>query len=520
MGDHSSRKLVNGAFILTFAGFISKLLSAGYRIPLQNLTGDLGFYIYQQIYPFLGIALMLALYGFPSAVSKVVGDAGPEAKKHSFFSFYVPVFLILFAISAVIALLLYLGAGAIADWMGNARLVKGIQLSAFVFLFIPFSALLRGVFQGSLAMKPTALSQVGEQLIRVGIIIAAATFLAISQGDVYEVGILAPIASIAGGFTACMILIVFFIKQKPIDRGIYTVPWKYYLRTILFLGLIASLNHMVLLLTQFADAFTLVPGLLDYGMDQLEAMEMKGVFDRGQPLIQLGTVIGSSFALALIPSVSRKRLETDPESFHFYIRCAMKCSLYLAIGATIGLVMIFPEVNELLFQNGKGTFSLRILALSVFLCSLAMTAASILQGLGFMKRTAIFIMLAFAMKWIANRLFVPVWGITGSAMATVLGLLFLAGLTFAALKRKLPKLLLWKTLNWKALAIAVMGMAVDVWVIHAVMQMIGIQTRSGLLLHVGIVSVTGAFIYVLLLLKYRAFTKEEKAILPIPPWIK
>src|SRR5699024_6157258 len=342
MGDHSSRKLVKGAFILTLAGFVSKLLSAGYRIPLQNVTGDLGFYIYQQIYPFLGIALMLSLYGFPSAISKVAAETEPEAKQHSFIRFYLPVFLILLVINGVMALVLYSGAGTIAGWMGNDRLVKGIRLSAFVFLLIPFSALLRGVFQGSAAMKPTALSQVGEQFVRVGIIIASAVFLMISHGDVYEVSILAPIASIAGGVTACIILMVFFIRQKPVGYEFYTVPWKYYLKTILLLGLVASLNHMVLLLIQFADAFTLVPSLLDYGIDQLKAMKMKGVLDRGQPLIQLGTVIGSSFAMALIPSVTRRMLEEKPEYFYFYIRCAMKCSLYLAIGATIGLIMIFP----------------------------------------------------------------------------------------------------------------------------------------------------------------------------------
>ena len=64
--------LFRGALILMIAGMLSKVLSALYRIPLQNLTGDFGYYIYQQMYPFIGILMMLSLYGFPAAVSKLV----------------------------------------------------------------------------------------------------------------------------------------------------------------------------------------------------------------------------------------------------------------------------------------------------------------------------------------------------------------------------------------------------------------------------------------------------------------
>lgn len=52
MSDKSMKQLLKGAFILTFAAFLSKILSAVYRVPFQNFVGDLGFYIYQQAYPF------------------------------------------------------------------------------------------------------------------------------------------------------------------------------------------------------------------------------------------------------------------------------------------------------------------------------------------------------------------------------------------------------------------------------------------------------------------------------------
>src|SRR5690625_3779007 len=187
---------------------------------------------------------------------------------------------------------------------------------------------------------------------------------------------------------------------------------------------------MVLLIIQFADVFTLVPGLLEYGLSNTEAMEAKGVFDRGQPLIQLGTVLGSSFALALIPALSKRRLEEDPAKFRGYIEGVFLFSFYLAAGAVIGLVMIVPETNTLLFQNTKGTTSLRILSFAIFLSSISITGASVLQGLGYFKRSAGMIVGAFLIKWMANQLILPIWCINGSDIAIVFSLFDLSLVIF------------------------------------------------------------------------------------------
>src|SRR5699024_745939 len=120
--ENGTDKLVRGALLLTIAGLVSKILSAGYRIPLQNLTGDLGFYIYQQVYPLLGIATVLALYGFPSAISKLTADMQMEGRQVCFKSFYGPLGLILFGINGVIFLFLKMNAKSIAVWVGDENL--------------------------------------------------------------------------------------------------------------------------------------------------------------------------------------------------------------------------------------------------------------------------------------------------------------------------------------------------------------------------------------------------------------
>src|SRR5581483_10469078 len=74
-----SKALFRGAFILTIAGLVTKILSAFYRIPFQNIVGDTGFYIYQQIYPFYAIAVSLSTTGFPVVISKLYTE---QQEKH------------------------------------------------------------------------------------------------------------------------------------------------------------------------------------------------------------------------------------------------------------------------------------------------------------------------------------------------------------------------------------------------------------------------------------------------------
>src|SRR6185312_14482570 len=87
--DWNMKTFMKGASILTISAIIVKLLSAVYRIPFQNLVGDKGFYIYQQVYPFVGIFIVWTSYGFSAAVSKLMADSKSrgEAKAKLFIAF-------------------------------------------------------------------------------------------------------------------------------------------------------------------------------------------------------------------------------------------------------------------------------------------------------------------------------------------------------------------------------------------------------------------------------------------------
>ncbi|MEM5590644.1 oligosaccharide flippase family protein [Niallia circulans] len=81
MKTSQSNVWFKGAFILMIAALITKVLSAVYRIPFQNIVGDKGFYIYQQVYPFYGVIIALSTYGFPVVLSKLYMEMKVEGNQ-------------------------------------------------------------------------------------------------------------------------------------------------------------------------------------------------------------------------------------------------------------------------------------------------------------------------------------------------------------------------------------------------------------------------------------------------------
>lgn len=81
MKNKTANFALKGATTLTVAALVGKILSAIYRVPFQNLVGNKGFYIYQQIYPIYGIAMTIGLTGFPVYISKIIARETEQVKK-------------------------------------------------------------------------------------------------------------------------------------------------------------------------------------------------------------------------------------------------------------------------------------------------------------------------------------------------------------------------------------------------------------------------------------------------------
>ncbi|WP_410985522.1 oligosaccharide flippase family protein [Bacillus cereus] len=504
-----------GAIILTVASFVTKVLSAFYRIPYQNIAGDIGFYIYQQIYPFYGFCLILATYGFPIIISKMVAERLEQGKQEEAEEIICVSFWFLLGIGCIGFFTLFFGAHTIASAMGDANLDKLLRIISFSFLLMPFLSVARGYFQGFNNMMPTAVSQVIEQTIRVSIIVFLSLFLIAHEFDLYTVGAGAMLGSIVGGIIGIFVLL-FYIRHN--FRSIFLQGWKRIhdkkeiIRILFWQGLAICVSNLVLIFMQMADSVSFYTLLIQAGEPAEVAKVLKGVYDRSIPLMQLGTVVTTSFSLSLIPIITAAKERGDRLFIQQKVQLAMKITFVIGVAAALGLACIIKPANIMLFENSEGSAVLAILAVSILFSSLSITTASILQGLGQTVKPALFVVFGGCLKLLLNYMLMPKFGVTGAAIATVISLMVIALLNSALLIRIVEEPLIHKQ-GIFGVTISGLGMVVMLMLFMRIYEGFGLASDEGYrglaaieaLLGVAI----GGLVYLFLIMKLSVFTKKE-----------
>lgn len=418
------KSMMHGAFILTIAAFIAKLLSAVYRVPLQNLVGDEGFYVYQQVYPFYGIAMTLALTGLPQFIAKYVAEQEQATNQvqhlKSLTSFVTILGFLLWGV-------VFFFSQEMAVLMGDEALGTSIRVASLTFLLIPPLALYRGQLQGHLILVPTALSQVVEQFLRVGVILAAATSFHYIGWNIYQVTQVSMIGSFIGGIVACAILFASHRRHFPTAfhwgrGGYYQWPEKKLRRRFLVEGGFVSIYSGYFIFLQLIDSFLLVNLLEKSGLSPLEARIEKGIFDRGQPLVQLGLVVALALSTSFVPMLTRYLREKKQADFLFSAQLYLRLTTTIGLAASVGLALVMPYMNYTLFKDRAGNGILSLFVFSVVLMALIHGYQSLAQSQNHFRTALRAAGIGLLIKLFVTPPLVLIGGTMGASLATICAL--------------------------------------------------------------------------------------------------
>lgn len=516
--DHLGN-LFRGTVILTIAALVTKILSAIYRIPFQNIVGDIGFYIYQQVYPFYGIAIVLSTYGFPVVISKLYAEEVFRKEQGNVKQLFIVSALFLVGFGLISFLVLYNSSNLLAEYMGDPQLAPLLRVISYFFLIMPFISLFRGFFQGASDMIPTAVSQVSEQLIRVLTILFAAIFLVNHQFSLYQVGVGAVFGSITGGIASVVLLLFFWFRRK--GNGFLKGEFRFrgsgkIIHAFLSYAFPICISSMLIIFLQLADSLNLYALLMESGINSLTAKEIKGVYDRGQPLIQLGTVVATSMSLSLVPLITKEKMQKNEGNLKEKIRLALRISIIVGAGATVGLWCIMEPTNIMLFENASGSEVLAILSTIILPTSIIMTLTAILQGLGYIYFPAILTLLCLFLKYGLNTLLVLHFGTIGAAYASVLSLLVILVLFLVKLHKIMGESLLSiRFIMMNGFAVIVMMVVLTIYLhITGFFYEVGIDERIVASIQALTAVTIGGLSYLILIIRSNLLTAEELTLLP------
>lgn len=427
---------LQGTLILTIAGFVVKAIGSINWILLSRVLGGEGIGIYQMAFPIYLLALQVSSAGIPVAISIVTAEKLALNDYKGAQRVFRISFNLLCITGLLCSILIYAGSGWLIEkkFILDARAYYSlIALSPAIF-FVTLISCFRGYLQGWQMMTPTAISQIVEQLVRVVIMLSAATLLL-----PYGLGAAAGGASLgagAGAFAALLVLLYYYwrLPKTPEDAlpaASYTAESSgSILKKLIKLAIPISLASVLLPLVANLDLFIVPRRLEAAGFNTSQSTELFGYLTgMAVPLINLATILTAALATSLVPAISNAISRNDKEGVYYRTAGAMRLSFMATVPFSIMLYILAEPVVTIIYNAPRAAAATQILAIAIFFLGLHQVTTGILQGLGRPTIPVVNMGLAAIIKVILNwnLTALPWLGIAGASYATV------ADIGFAAL---------------------------------------------------------------------------------------
>lgn len=524
----SSRTFVRGAFILTVAAIISKLLGSVYTIILQNLIGDRGMGIFQMAYPVYATLLVISTAGFPVAISKYVSEYVAIRDVNNANRIFRVALFMLAGIGFVAMVALYAFSDTFARLAGDMRASWALKAVAPALFIVPILSSIRGYFQGWQWMRPTAVSQVVEQFVRVITIIAGVWLVLLLGGQERAAAAVASFGAVTGGVAGLFVILYQLWRfrlevRKRHKRRIRHVASSFaplskrmIVRKLVYYSIPVSLGALIIPLFSNVDAFTVTNILKSQGLSQNMATHLYGLLSgRAFKLLMLPATLVSSIGVALLPAVSEAITRSGVATVQERVSQGLRYTLLLSLPAAVGLMLLARPIDVALFRDAQGEHAIMWMGVAAVFSSIQMNAAASLQGLGRVYTPLISLMAGTICKIALNFMLIPHFQITGAAAATAISYAFAGGWNWIALNKVIYLRLSFRRHVLK-LAAAVFVMGAFVFAVQRQWQRMDFLVSARLnatgLVVVGIF--VGIFSYAVMLMVSGLLTEKEVRELP------
>lgn len=461
---------VRGALILSLGMLVAKVLGATYRIGLPRLLGDEGVGLFNYAYPVYVVALVLSTAGIPIAISKLVAEKAARGDGRGALRVFRLSLLVLTVLGLVLSLAMFWTAGFVARFVvRDPRAYYPIVAVAPAIFFVSVMSAYRGFFQGLQYMTPTAVSQIVEQLVRVGTIFLLG-FLLLPQGIEFAAAG-GTFGAVTGGVVGLVYLVVVYLRGRDrllgglrMDETRGSENAYQVLARIIYLSVPISLAALVFPVIQNIDLFVVPGRLQSMGLSATEAAALYGELSgMAMPLVYMPTVFTTALAFSLVPAISEAMVLRREAVARSRAQTALRLTLFLSLPATVGLYLLSTEITTTLYANPHAGSSLAVVSPGLLFLAVQQTTSGILQGMGRVDIPFRNLVYGAVAKLVLTWVLVPVpgLGINGAALGTVAGFLIAAGLNITAVYGLLALPLELSGLVWKP-AIAVLIMAVSV----------------------------------------------------------
>ncbi|MBM6935784.1 putative polysaccharide biosynthesis protein [Enterococcus cecorum] len=433
----NEEKMARGSAWMTLGNVGSRLIGVIYILPWYYWMGSHGREanaLFNMGYNVYALFLMISTAGIPAAIAKQVAHYNSKQQYELSHRLFKKALIFMGIVGLISAGIMYISSPALARMSGGgAELIPIMRSLSAAILIFPCMSVIRGFFQGNQDMRPYAVSQLAEQVIRVFYMLLA-TFIIIKvmHGDYLKAVEQSTFAAFIGAL-ASMAALIYFWKKAEVQFEVQ--------KEVSLPGELLDTKALIIDTIRQAIPFTIVgAGTTIYKLvDQMTYVHMMQSFTKftkdelvaqmavfgGNPDKLTMVVIGlaTSMAFTSLPLVTEAVTQGKHRDLARLINNNFQLYALLMFPATFGMILLAYPLNTFFYEPDKLAAKVLIEAcLSGLFVGLFMLTSSTLQGMYYNKAAVKFFAVGIVIKFILQYPCILLFQIYGPLLSTTIGM--------------------------------------------------------------------------------------------------
>ncbi len=386
----SRRSFIGGTVILMAAGFIVRIFGFVYRIFLSNLIGAEGMGLFSLISPVYSLVILTLTSGISIAVSKMVAAEYARNNKADLARITACAVLLVVALGGATSAVMYLNLDFIVhSVLKDSRTYYSMLIMIFCIPIIAVESAIKGYFYGIQDVVPTAISQIVEQMVKIGLVMALAAKF-VDSG--LEVACAVATFGMAAGEMAnmCILWISYSFKnRKSPKKGSVSkgtggrMRKRQILKEITKISVPVSFNRFVSSIMSAAEQILIPGSLLAGGLNYQRSMEEFGrLSGMAMPLLYFPCLVTSSLATTLVPAISEAVSLKRYRLVNYRISKSIQMTFVLGFLFTAIFYSYAHDISDLIYARQNVGEILFWLSFTCVFTYLQQTMLGTLNGLG------------------------------------------------------------------------------------------------------------------------------------------
>ncbi|MGT2694340.1 putative polysaccharide biosynthesis protein [Streptococcus peroris] len=433
--NHQQAQMLRGTAWLTASNFISRLLGAVYIIPWYIWMGTYAakanglFTMGYNIYAWF---LLISTAGIPVAVAKQVAKYNTMQEEEHSFALIRSFLGFMTGLGFVFALVLYLFSPWLADLSGVGKdLIPIMQSLAWAVLIFPSMSVIRGFFQGMNNLKPYAMSQIAEQVIRV-IWMLLATFIIMKLGskDYLSAVTQSTFAAFVGMVASFAVLLYFLFKEGLLQKVFETrdrIDGKSLLVDTIKEAIPFIITGSAIQLFQILDQMTFINSMKWFTNYSNEDLVVMFSYFSANPnkitmiLISVGVSIGG----VGLPLLTENYVKSDLPAAARLVQNSITMLFLFLLPATVGVVMVGEPLYTVFYGKpddlALGLFVFAVLQSTIL--GLYMVLSPMLQAMFRNRKAVLYFVYGAIAKLVLQLPAIAIFHSYGPLISTTIGLI-------------------------------------------------------------------------------------------------